>query len=438
MEVTQNNGEIIISSEYWEVKHSKKNGGTISSIIFKFGSNKNIIAKPFTSLMVVKEKSSYSRYYEFRCSNPQISVTEGKQDIIVKAKGFYTSDEGNPLKARYKTTYHYMNYGLVKISLEIDIIEPIKELVAFTMLDFESSGSLNTLGYRACAKQGFAPSFFEKVIWKEFSQRPHYNNIFWMGRNMPAYFCLLQRRVEGLEIFSPSTVEGNQLNKESSGFYQTRYDDINNNIKVEFSPYGEWQIPKSIKKGKYLFSYFLGLPFSKGKNIVHKPYFHSMINNRWPDEKQLDILANSGVKILRLHNDYSEDGIFWRDGSYPPYDRENMKKMDWVIEQAHKRAMKIVPYFSLKELHPETPEFKKFGEEWKRTIDAKGTIIHNYAGSGEFGCQMCLCSGWSRFRKTSVDLVLKRHNFDGVYYDWVCSLYCNNPLHAGGMEHTDI
>ncbi|MCM8828772.1 MAG: hypothetical protein NC902_05755 [Candidatus Omnitrophica bacterium] len=74
------------------------------------------------------------------------------------------------LKTRYKSTYHYINHGLVKISLEIDIIEQIKELIAFTMLDFESPGSLNTLGYRASAKQGCAPSFFEKVIWKEFSQ----------------------------------------------------------------------------------------------------------------------------------------------------------------------------------------------------------------------------------------------------------------------------
>ncbi|MGB9643202.1 MAG: hypothetical protein ACPL3Q_08420, partial [Candidatus Ratteibacteria bacterium] len=199
-------------------------------------------------------------------------------------------------------------------------------------------------------------------------------------------------------------------NKENTGFYQARYHDVKNIVEIEFSPYGEWQLPISMKKGKYLFSYFLGLPSSKGKNVVHQPYFHARIDSRWPDEKQLDILAKSGVKLIRLHNDYREDGPFWHDGCYPPYDRKNMEKMDWVIEQVHKRKMKIVPYFSLKELHPDAPEYKKFRKLWKRTIDKKYSVIHNYAGTGEYGAQMCLCSGWKEFRKKSIDIVLKKHS----------------------------
>ncbi len=92
---------------------------------------------------------------------------------------------------------------------------------------------------------------------------------------------------------------------------------------------------------------------------------------------------------LVITNDYREDGPFWHDSCYPTYDRENKKKMDWVIEQIHKRGMKIVPYFSLKELHPDAPEYKKFSEKWKRTIDRR-TTIHNYAGTGEFGAHMFL------------------------------------------------
>ncbi len=305
------------------------------------------------------------------------------------------------------------------------------------MLGFSTPGWLCTAGFRASPHQGFLPSLFERVIWKEFLQKPHYNNSLWMGKNMPDYFCILQRGIEGFEIFSPDLIETNQLFEKGNGFYQARYRDIKDTVEVEFSPYGEWQIPVTLKKGRYHFSYFIGLPFSKGKHKVHQPYFHAMIDSRCPDEKQLDILAGSGVKLIRLHNDYREDGPFWRDGCYPPYDKENMKRMDWVIEQVHKRKMKIVPYFSLKELHPDAPEYKKFAEEWKRTIDRK-TTIHNYAGTGEFGAQMCLASGWNRFRKKSIDMVLKNHDFDGVYYDWVSSLYCNNPSHKSGKEHTDI
>jgi len=97
-----------------------------------------------------------------------------------------------------------------------------------------------------------------------------------------------------------------------------------------------------------------------------------------------------------------------------------------------------VPYFSLKELHPICPEYIQYAEDWKRTVDSKGSIIHNYVGSGEFGAQMCLRSGWLDFRKASIDLVLSKHNFDGVYYDWVSALYCNNPQHLEGKKHNDV
>ncbi|HOK80633.1 MAG TPA: DUF6259 domain-containing protein [bacterium] len=420
-------------------ENEKEKGGTISEIVFKHGTQKNILIEPLSSMILLKEGNNYNRYYESECKNPEIMIEE-KETIVLTSCGTYTRKNGQRTNIKYTTTYHYKDYGLVSITLELNFLNPVKNIISLSILKFSVCGSLNTAGYIPYAQSGFHPSSFEKVIWKEFVQTPYYNNALLMEKFRPAYFCIIQRRVEGIEIFSPDIIEDNSFfnNKENTGFYQARYQDIKNIVEIEFSPYGEWQLPVSMKKGKYLFSYFLGLPFSKGENVVHRPYFHASIDSRWPNEKQLDILAKSGVKLIRLHNDYREDGPFWHDGCYPPYDKENMKKMDWVIEQVHKRGMKIVPYFSLKELHPDAPEYKKSGRIWKRTIDRKYSMIHNYAGTGEFGAQMCLCSGWKEFRKKSIDTVLKKHSFDGVYYDWVASLHCNNPAHYNGKQHTDI
>jgi hypothetical protein len=41
--------DVIISCQYWEVRHSKDLGGNISSVIFPHGSGENIFAAPFST-----------------------------------------------------------------------------------------------------------------------------------------------------------------------------------------------------------------------------------------------------------------------------------------------------------------------------------------------------------------------------------------------------
>ncbi|MCX8109051.1 MAG: DUF6259 domain-containing protein, partial [Verrucomicrobiae bacterium] len=142
--------------------------------------------------------------------------------------------------------------------------------------------------------------------------------------------------------------------------------------------------------------------------------------------------------------DYYGDGLFWRDGSYPPY--PDMDKYDAVIAECHKAGIRVATYFSNKELHPSTGEFRDHGSAWGRK-DIKGNLRHNFfRGTNEFGVQMCLRSGWLEFLKFSVDRVLRNHKLDGVYYDWNVALICHNPLHerngkgssAEGAGHWDI
>lgn len=432
-----------IISDYWETIHLKEKGGCLSSVIFKYGSQKNILIEPLSSYIRIKEGKEYIYYKECLCKNPVISVKKENGRIVIITKGKYSSDNEKEIPVEYERVFSYEKFGLIKVDLKINFLEDINNVIEIGTMGVSIDKRLNAVGYRPHPHVDPSPSFPGRCIWHEFSETgQHYNDTVAIGRYLPIYICFVERRVEGIEIFKDDDIENDNKvfspEEDGQSYCEVGYKNEKNALVLRYEPYGNWKIPKKITSGTYKFKYFIGLPFSKGANKVFTPHFHAVINSKWPTERQLDIYANSGIKYIRLHNDYREDGPFWRDGYYPPYDEENMKKLDWVIEEVHKRGMKIVPYFSLKELHPDCPEYKKYAEEWKRTIDKKFTILHNYVRSGEFGAQMCLKSGWLEFRKKSIDLVLSNHNFDGVYYDWTCALYCNNPLHMNGKEHIDM
>ena len=144
--------------------------------------------------------------------------------------------------------------------------------------------------------------------------------------------------------------------------------------------------------------------------------------------------AEKGIQTVHCHNDgdYYGDGLFWRDGVYPPY--PDMDRYDKVLADCRQVGIRTATYFSNKELHPSTKEFQEHGEAWGR-MNRKGELQHNYyRADREFGAQMCLRSGWLDFLKFSIDRVLKNHPLDGVYFDWNVALLCCNPLHEAARD----
>jgi hypothetical protein len=178
------------------------------------------------------------------------------------------------------------------------------------------------------------------------------------------------------------------------------------------------------------FVYYVAVPLPEGHAL--KPWLHTSFNrNRgdWVSAEQVRSWAQEGIQTVHCHNDgdYYDDGLFWRDGSYPPY--PDMQRYDQVLQECRHQGIRTATYFSNKELHPSTKEFQEHGAAWGR-MNRHGDLQHNiFRGKSEFGAQMCLRSGWLEFLKTSIDLVLKDHPLDGVYYDWNVALFCCNPLH---------
>ena len=179
-----------------------------------------------------------------------------------------------------------------------------------------------------------------------------------------------------------------------------------------------------------VFDYCLAVPLLEGH--AQKPWLHTSFNRNkgnWVSVDEIRRWAEKGYQTVHCHNDgdYYDDGLFWRDGAYPPY--PDMAGYDKVLQNCRNAGLHTATYFSDKELHPSTPEYQAHGVEWGR-MNRKGDLQHNfYRGQHEFGAQMCLRSGWAEYLKHSIDRVLKNHPLDGVYYDWNVALLCCNPRH---------
>ena len=187
--------------------------------------------------------------------------------------------------------------------------------------------------------------------------------------------------------------------------------------------------------GSCVFDFYLAFPILDGR--AHRPWLHTSFNrNRgaWVSADEIRRWAEKGFQTVHCHNDgdYYGDGLFWRDGAYPPY--PDMDRYDQVLTDCRRAGIRTATYFSNKELHPSTKEFQEHGADWGRK-NRKGDLQHNfYRPNSEFGAQMCLRSGWLEFLKSSIDRVLKNHPLDGVYYDWNVALFCCNPLHEANAD----
>ena len=102
-------------------------------------------------------------------------------------------------------------------------------------------------------------------------------------------------------------------------------------IVLSVSPYQAAQSPVRVP-ATLTFDYYIGLPLLEGHAL--KPWLHTSFNrNRgnWVSADQIRRWAETGIQTVHCHNDgdYYSDGLFWRDGSYPPY--PDMDKYDQVI-----------------------------------------------------------------------------------------------------------
>jgi hypothetical protein len=412
---TDEGNRVVVQSQYWRLEFDLRNGGVLDTIVFPHGSGQNLLLQPLVTSVggwsdrdaptVTLRSSTQGNLLKLEFSGRLAAV--GRQAGPV---GFRTTWTISPFMVRADHTLIF-SQEVPAASVSIGSTTLRRDLDEFGL----------RIGPGDDPDPGqSAPATFGKI--------PGENVAFVDRHHMPLYLLLFRRNVEGFDLTTASDIETWEkglTGRPGLGHFSAAL--AGDGIQLTRQPLSVHR-PVNIRPGEYTFSYFLGLP-----RIVEKSdrkWRHvSFGNHPWPSDADIAHWAESGVNIARLHNDYAPDENFWHDGAWPPYDAQGMAEMRRVIATCHKSGIKVVPYFSIHEFHPTAEGYQQHESEWARTVGPLTTVHHNFEGKGEFGAQMCPLSGWLDRRKHDIEKAYRELGFDGIYYDWVMQLPCDNPKH---------
>lgn len=430
VELDNSAGVLRLRTEFYTVEHDLTKGGAISRITLHNGRAANLLVRPIESR--VRDHGGVV-FSDLQDSRPKVTHTSAGLRPTVTVDSLLTDTQGNLSNTRVRTTYEY-RWGYVKVRKEFLPSSGALEAAEVTPFATVLAPSLSDYGYReGISEQEGAPAFsFGSNRWGKLrpgnaSDKPMQTSF------PPRSMIFADPGVEGIEWFVGSDLAPWEMlaGRRGQGRCVLEASGAPPGLALSVSAFWSKDAAQTLTNAAR-FTYYLAVPLLEGR--AHQPWLHTSFNrNRggWTSAEQIRGWADQGIQTVHCHNDgdYYDDGLFWRDGSYPPY--PDMTGYDNVLRESRRLGIQTATYFSNKELHPSTTEFKEHGDAWARK-NLKGGVQHNFfRGQSEFGAQMCLRSGWLEFLKMSIDRVLKNHPLDGVYYDWNVALYCCNPLHEG-------
>jgi len=444
VERSETAGSLILRTPYYAIEHDLKQGGAIRRIALTHGRAANLLAGPIET-RVRDEKGVV--HTDLKDANAQVSHRQAGLNEIVTVTAALADAAGRPSGLRVKSTFEY-RWGYVRIRKELLAAAGGMRAREVCLVSTVLAPSLSHYGYREgiTEEEGAPPFSFGSSRWGKL--RPEQpGDAPLRTRFVPRSMLFADPGAEGLEWFVGSDLSQWDLQLAGRrGQGQCLFQPSQNppGLALSISPFWSTNATVVLSNG-CVFDFHLAVPLQEGR--PQPPWVHTSFNrNRgnWVSTEETRRWAAQGYQTAHCHNDgdYYDDGLFWRDGAYPPYpDMERFDKVLWDCRQA---GIRTATYFSNKELHPSTREFQEHGSEWGRK-NRKGDLQHNFfRGKSEFGAQMCLRSGWLEYLKTSIDRVLKNHPLDGVYYDWNVALFCCNAAHektaagAPARGHWDV
>ncbi len=421
-------GLVTLRTPYYAVEHDLKQGGAIARITLSHGKAANLLVRPIETRIRDENQAVLS---DLADSAPVVTHRREGLHEIVTVQGELKHADGRPSGFRVKTVFEY-RWGYVKIRKEFQgpagaRVRGVAPLVT-TLVP-----SLSDYGYREGLTEddGAPPFSFGSNRWARL-RLGHPADKPLQTRHVPRSMIFADPGIEGLEWFVGSDLAQWDLQWTGRrGQGRCLLEPSSSPPGLALSVWPLWSPDQSIAlPAACVLDFYVAFPILEGH--AHRPWLHTSFNrNRgdWVPEETIRRWAEKGIQTVHCHNDgdYYGDGLFWRDGSYPPY--PDMDRYNKVLTDCRRVGIRTATYFSNKELHPSTKEFQEHGQTWART-NRKGAMQHNFfRPHSEFGAQMCLRSGWSDFLKFSIDRVLKNHPLDGVYFDWNVALLCCNPLH---------
>ncbi len=448
--VREAGNDLLVACQFWEVRHSSADGGNISSVVFPHGTGKNIFAAPCrTQISTSARGSTQTHTARGNDSGSCLSYYSDGEVVVVESESPFLSDAGERLPAIYRHRFEYHPWGYIRQRVTIECAKPIPNVYQVAIARPTVAARLNEFAYRP----GPADSEDWRLScciqrWYKLKAGANVNDFRTvLISHMPLYFTFVQRGVEGFDWFLGENLDQwhSQFTKAPhTNLFMVQYAADADGYEVRTNPL--WRHPPShTLRGTYAFDFFMAFPFVQERVRPLRRSVAGLLEarpdrqgKRFPSPERIREFGRNGVDLTRLHDDGpTADGLFWRDGAYPPYPPKRMKEMDRRIADLHRNGVRVTPYFSLHEWHPDVPPFAAKAREWQRRVDDEGTMIHNVTTTGEFGAQMCLASGWLEFRKRTIDAPLSRHAFDGIYYDWCFPEPCLNKAHRP-YRHWDV
>ncbi|OHB70136.1 MAG: hypothetical protein A2V70_04840 [Planctomycetes bacterium RBG_13_63_9] len=421
-------GILTLRTPYYTLEQDLNRGGAITRIALTHGKNANLLVHPLETR--VRDESG-ALLTDLKDSAPSVTHRREGLSEIVTVQCALKHQDGRDSGLRLKSTLEY-RWGYVKIHKEF--LAPagvrVREVCPiFTTL----APSLSDYGYREgiTEEEGAPPFSFGSNIWGKLRLGNPSDQAL-ETRYVPRSMVFADAGVEGLEWFVGSDLWQWDLQlsgRRGQGRCMLKPNQDPPGLALSVSPLHSDDVAVALPP-VCAFDFYVAFPILEGR--AHKPWLHASFNrNRgaWVSTEEVQRWAANGIQTVHCHNDgdYYDDGLFWRDGSYPPY--PDMDRYDKVLADCRCEGIRTATYFSNKELHPSTKEFQQHGATWGRK-NLKGDLQHNcFRPNSEFGAQMCLRSGWLDVLKSSIDRVLKNHPLDGVYYDWNVALLCHNSLH---------
>ena len=420
-------GVLTLRTPYYVVEQDLRRGGAIARIALTHGKAVNLLVRPLETRVRDEQGVAFS---DLGDAAPTVAHRRDGLSEIVTVEAALKDQAGRASGLRVKTTLEY-RWGHIKIRKEL--LAPagtrVREVCPLATV---LATSLCEYGYReGTTEEEKAPAFsfgsnrWGKLRLGQAADKPL------QTRYVPRSMIFVDPGVEGLEWFVGSDLSQWELLAGRRGGGQCALDRQQDppGLALSVCPLASTEAAAALPS-VCVFDFHLAFPILDGR--AQKPWLHASFNrNRgdWTSTEAIRAWAEKGVQTAHCHHDGDThgDGLFWRDGSYPPF--PDMDRYDKVLTDCRQVGIRTATYFSNKELHPSTKEFQEHGQQWGR-MNRKGDLRHNSARHGsEYGAQMCLRSGWLEFLKFSIDRVLKKHPLSGVYYDWNVALLCMNPRH---------
>lgn len=441
---------IYVENDFTSWCHDLSSGGELTEAIVKYGSNTNIIVTPQCTTLGIIEKDQYHQYSSARLPAETVRIKENADSCELIFFQTPADSDGKILQGvsiEHKVSYSPWGYGLHTVDLKCT--EKIKEIGQLQVGTFRVKPSFDYCAIREqnvstdCLR-GFNP--VRKWIPLTGGKTKNDMPVF-LSHWAPLSVLMLERGLDGIEFcLGDKLGDWEGVGRKKPGWQQTyiAYDKELSCYEVRICPLDAF-FNGQFLEGTYHFDFRMALPHVREyilplRQCRSAPYRKKEFDKRWPNEADLKEWRESGLSMIRVHNDgdATGNGIFWRDAAYPPYPADEMGKMEKFLSEASSADIAVVPYFSMKEFHPDVDGFNENADKWMRLAETGGEMIMNHTKHGVFGAQMCLKSNWKQKRKDSIEKTLSAHNFKGMYYDWCCGYECFNPEHtADRMHHWD-